>query len=244
MPDNDTMLLESAPRPTPFGRPATTARRLRRGEWLSAVGLSAFVVLALFAYFFDHFEWDVAATRALQGLPVPGLRSLMSYGSYFTNPPKLTVVAVLALLACNRRSEAVGLAWSGGGSWLVSRLLKDVIARPRPSPDLVSVFHQWDDNSFPSGHVVFYTCYFGFLFFVACESLPRGSFVRRLMLMVTALPVALVGLSRVYFGEHWPSDIPGSYLLGGLWLALSLKIYHRLKRAHFEEARDESMLKT
>jgi undecaprenyl-diphosphatase len=44
--------------------------------------------------------------------------------------------------------------------------------------------------------------------------------------------IALVGVSRVYLGEHWPSDVIGAYLLGTLWLALTIYIYRKGK-PHF-----------
>jgi undecaprenyl-diphosphatase len=209
------------------------ARRLRRAQTLYLTALAAFAVLAVFAHVYAYFGWDETAALWLQHLPVPGLASLMSIVSFFGNgftPWALTTATVLLFLALGHRSEAAGLVLSAGGGELMNSLIKFLIARPRPTAELVRVSLHLRTQSFPSGHVTFYMCYFGFLFFVAYALLPRRSTVRRLALLLTALPVALVGCSRVYLGAHWPSDVLGAYLFGGLWLALSLDIYRRWKR--------------
>jgi undecaprenyl-diphosphatase len=116
-------------------------------------------------------------------------------------------------------------------------MMKMLIARPRPSAEVgIQVYRDTVSQSFPSGHVTFYVCYFGFLFFVAYALLPLRSLARRLALTFTALPVALVGLSRIYLGAHWPSDTLGAYLWSGIWLAFSLEMYRRWKeRATFHK---------
>jgi undecaprenyl-diphosphatase len=234
MSDNDAVILESEPRVGRFHRPLFVARRSRQAGWLVAAAVGALAVLGLLAHFFIPYNWDVEMTRAVQAFSLPGLKGLLVAVSGFGNAPKFAAMTALALLACNKRSEAFWLTWSGLGGWFLSMQLKHLLARPRPTADVVEVFHQWETASFPSGHVVFYICFFGFLFFIARERLPRGSFVQRLVLIMTALPVVLVGFARVYLGEHWPSDMPGSYILGGLWLALSLKLF-RLWRNALEE---------
>ncbi|MDQ3653409.1 MAG: phosphatase PAP2 family protein [Acidobacteriota bacterium] len=208
-------------------------RRLIRAEMFYAAGLIAFALLAAFARFNSYFGWDLRAARALQSLDVPGLFDLMRVASVPGNrwiPHAITAVTVLLFLAFRRRSEAAALLLSAGGGAIVNALLKILIARPRPTAELVTVFRQLGTRSFPSGHVTFYVCYFGFLFFVAYTLLPRGSRLRRPVLVAAALPVLLIGFSRVYLGAHWPSDTLGAYLVSGLWLAFSLDMYRRWKQ--------------
>jgi undecaprenyl-diphosphatase len=208
-------------------------RRLLRAQILYAYALIVFAVLAVFAHIDAYFSWDLATAHALQALPLPGLYFIMRAASIFGDrwtPYLLTAVTMITFFALRRRSEAFGLILSVGGSALINRLIKVIIARPRPSSDLVRVFRSISSQSFPSGHVTFYVCYFGFLFFVAYALLPRRSIERRAALTVTALFVALIGFSRVYLGEHWPSDALGAYLLSGMWLAFSLQMYRYWKQ--------------
>jgi undecaprenyl-diphosphatase len=216
-------------------------RRLLRAEYAYALGLAAFAVLALLAKANAYFAWDLRVANAVQSIPVPGMETLMHAVSVPGNGVTswaVVGVAVLAFFLTKRRSEAFGVLLSAAGGSTLNRLVKYVIARPRPTLEHVRVSGEWAHESFPSGHVTFYVCFFGFLFFVAFALLPRGSNIRRVACALAALPVLLVGLSRVYLGAHWPSDTLGAYLFSGLWLAFSLDLYRRWKRRatfHTEE---------
>ncbi|MGB8510720.1 MAG: phosphatase PAP2 family protein [Pyrinomonadaceae bacterium] len=207
--------------------------KLWRAETAYLVALAAFAVLAVCARAYAYFGWDLELALALQSVNAPWFAALMDAASTFGNNWHgwaLTTLSVLLFFVFGRRSEAAGLLVSASGGELVNRLIKILIARPRPSVGLVSVAYAEHSQSFPSGHVTFYVCFFGFLFFVAYALLPRRTNLRRLALVLTALPVLLVGPSRVYLGEHWPSDAIGAYLFGGLWLAFSLHMYQRWKK--------------
>lgn len=211
-------------------------RRLWRAETFYAAALAAFAVLAFFAYLDPYFGWDLRVSSAFnwKTFTPPGLFQLMLFVSFFGNrwaPWVLTVLTVIIFLAFRRRSEAAGLILSVGGGSLINSLLKLLISRPRPAPDLVPNYRDMITQSFPSGHVTFYVCYFGFLFFVAFALLSPGTLARRLALTLSALPVVLVGFSRIYLGAHWPSDTLGAYLWSGLWLAFSLDMYRRWKQS-------------
>jgi membrane-associated phospholipid phosphatase len=95
--------------------------------------------------------------------------------------------------------------------------LKDIVHQARPLPDLVGVFAPLSDPSFPSGHVVQYTTLFGvafFLVYVLAEPCARGT----VALVLLALPIALIGPSRLYLGQHWLSDVLGGYAEAALLL--------------------------
>jgi undecaprenyl-diphosphatase len=82
--------------------------------------------------------------------------------------------------------------------------------------------------SFPSGHMVAAVLVYGFLFYAAGQALPD----RRLRYPAQALCViiaVLTGLQRVEAGVHWPSDVLGSALFGGLMLALLIWSHRRYR---------------
>ena len=217
-----------------------------RAETVYVVALGAFAVLAIFAYLDPYFSWDKKFSTAFNwnSFAPPGLFPLLRFISVFGNsftPYVMTVVMVIIFIVFRRRSEAAGLTLSVLGSAIINSTLKLVISRPRPTSDLVPIYRDTVTQSFPSGHVTFYVCYFGFLFFVAYALLPRGTLARRIALSITGALVLLVGLSRIYLGAHWPSDTLGAYLWSGVWLALSLEMYRRWKerRTFYKDKRAE-----
>lgn len=240
---------ESQPLPEDQTRPHLLRRiaawRLWRAQVRYSVVLVAFAVLAFYARANAYFAWDRAVAHWLQSWHTPVLDALMfavSYIGYDLIPYALAAATFLVFLFFGLRSEAFGLLLSTAGSGILNRVFKLLIARPRPAAPDVNVFRLHESQSFPSGHVTFYVCYFGFLFFVAYALLPKRTLARRLALTCTAAMVALVGLSRVYLGAHWPSDTIGAYFLGGLWLAFSLYMYGRWKEGatfHPEEGTKE-----
>jgi membrane-associated phospholipid phosphatase len=222
---------EPSPRRRLFERLAA-ARKLVPAESVFFAALAAFAVLALYAHLYAYFAWDLRATLALQRFDAPGFPALMRAASVFGNGANgwvLTALAMLLFFLRRRRTETFALLFSVGGGEAVNRLVKWAVGRPRPAAELVRVTGKWAHESFPSGHVTFYVCYFGFLFFAAFALLPRGSNLRRAALALAALPVLLIGLSRIYLGAHWASDVLGAYLLSGAWLALSVHLYRRWK---------------
>lgn len=193
-----------------------------------------FVSLARLAQTLPHFPPDLMLIHGLQSLRSPGLDALMQAVSWPGYPPQLfllvaAVVVVIYLLGFRWEAAVTGL--SAGGAQLLSGLLKMMIQRPRPPAELAYTFETLSDFSFPSGHVMFYLGFFGFLGFL-CYQLLAPSWKRTLLFVVFSLLVGLVGLSRLYLGVHWTSDVLAAYLGGSLMLALAIRLY-RWGAPHF-----------
>jgi membrane-associated phospholipid phosphatase len=195
-----------------------------------------FGMLSLLARRKNHFALDLAMIRAVQRFDTPLGRLLMQAASFPGYPPQATVLSALLPIALYRKSmkwEAVTAAVSAAGIGVVGLLIKLLINRPRPDPDIIKVRRLLDGGlqSFPAGHVQTYVPIFGFIAFLSA-SIIESSWQRNVALGTSLTMITLVGPSRIHAGEHWPSDVLGGYFFGSLWLWLTVQFY-RWGRARF-----------
>ena len=196
----------------------------------------------------QYFNLDVTISHAVQSISLPGFQTLMRIVSIpGNNALRATLFVTLSFfmfLILRYRLEAYALALSAGVGELLNMFVKWIVGRPRPTPALVQVMVQESSRSFPSGHVMHYMVFYGFLFFLA-YTLPKRSLLRTLLLIALGGLMILVGVSRVYLGAHWPSDVAGAYLIGGTWLTFVIWIYRKWiegRRDGVEEPRKRSKL--
>jgi len=209
---------------------AVTSDRARVALWLCwSLGLVGFVVLASFAAIYNYFPGDRWLTEAIQDGDARPWREALDWASRLSEWPGAFIVGVVAAAALwlvSHRSEAVWLL--GGFLSQLNGAVKLAVDRPRPSSELVTVRDVASGSSFPSGHAMTTVLLYGLLFYAAGEALPD----RRLRYPVQALCVViavLTGVQRVEAGVHWPSDVLGGALLGGLILGLLIWSHRRFR---------------
>lgn len=214
--------------------PPTRRRRAATFQWFVLGTSAVFIAMALAARFIPYYAFDLKITREIQAYHGPVFAGLMFGLSWVGFQPQVTIIGLVILLSLwflGLRWEAVVGCFCALGI-ILGNLTKLLILRPRPTPDLVDVADVLTTTSFPSGHVVMAAAFGGYLAFLAF-TLLRPSLARTLVLVLLAPIILLMGVSRVYQGQHWFSDAVGGYVFGSLWLALTVKLYRWGKTRYF-----------
>jgi undecaprenyl-diphosphatase len=142
----------------------------------------------------------------------------------------ITATAVAVLAVRRRFAEAILVFVVVAGGQALGTLVKNLVVRQRPLASQ-ALIPPPNTYAFPSGHSLAAVLLYGVLAFL----LLRAVRTRRARIAVTVgavVLIGLVGLSRVYLGVHWPSDVVASWILGGAWLAACTTTYLWLDRRH------------
>lgn len=201
-------------------------RREMLGNWgPPLILLVAFLIVTLLVWrgATDGLDGRLIVWMQAQLLPhLVGFWRVVSWPGY---APQSYGMAILFIVLA-----AVYADWRGALLMLIAvlssplgSLVKRLVDRPRPTPEQAQVIGALIRNaSYPSGHVVTYTAICGLMILLVRAASPAGRWERRrdgLFCGILVALIVLVGPSRVILGDHWPTDVLGGYLLGGLVLA-------------------------
>lgn len=220
----------------------TTAESKRRLSLALVLGLlTAAAALVLFTWLGrEILEGEVLAfdehLRALtHDLASPRLTTLMRAASLYGGPSALVPAGVLAAAAFiikRWRRGALLVVVTLAGAGLLNALLKFSFARVRPAS-----FFDYPlpgSPSFPSGHALYAASVFGGLA-VLLTARVRSLLLRIAIWLVAISLILLVGVSRVYLGVHYPSDVLAGYAIGVVWVT-AVALGDRLARRRYRRS--------
>ena len=206
-------------------------RRPGRALRIAGVALLLYLILALIVAQAPGLEADLVVLRWLGSRGDPRLDSIALDFTAFGSGYALAVIAgvVAAILGGRRHSQHALHLWVAlAGGWLLGSTLKRLAGRPRPD-----VF-EWvapyaGSSSFPSGHSLNAMVAYSTLAYLLLRLGPRT--LRWWHVVVPmSIVIALVGLSRVYLGVHYPTDVLGGFLIGAAWAALCASAAEAVER--------------
>ncbi len=197
--------------------------------WAVLLGLA--ITLSTLAATDDTLPGDREIASWSQGLRFPGETLADAVRSITSTQVILATGAALALLLWLRGYRLEALAFAVGLVILplLQAGIKEIVDRPRPSPDLVEIRASFSSPSFPAGHVMSPTYVYGFLIYLAA-SLPLPGPARTSVATASTAVLALTGPANVWLGVHWPSDVLGGYAWGVTLLLPVVAVCRRFGR--------------
>jgi undecaprenyl-diphosphatase len=160
--------------------------------------------------------------KSIQGLDQPILTSIMKFFSYIGDALQVVIISIIILVILykvfHQRVELFLFAIVLIGSTTFNMLLKIFFQRERPNFYRMVIEESF---SFPSGHSMAALSLYGIISFLLWRHIPKQS-GRIVLITVSAIFILVIGISRIYLGVHYPSDIVGAYLISGFWLMFTI----------------------
>ena len=186
------------------------------GLAVAALAMWGFATIAQEVLEKETYAFDTSILLYLRSLHTPLRDRVMLAFTFFGEPNLLLALSVslgIMLWVRKHRSEATTIAVTGAGALGLNILLKQLFARARPQ-----IWERTVDvkfYSFPSGHAMISMVIYGLLGYLLGSRFPKQ---RWWIYSLTVILVAVIGLSRLYLGVHWPTDIIAGYTAGLVWL--------------------------
>lgn len=202
-----------------FGRPW-----MKYIFFISSAGFIGLTALVVYIPFITIDHWFSLEVQKHGNTFFDVFMTVESIVGHFTYSIPLVPVTALVFFVFKftRESLFVLLTLLSG---LVSTVVKYLVNRPRPAKNVVRVIEVTRQQSFPSGHVLFYTVLFGFLVFLMLMLKKIPLSIRLIVATFCLCIIVLVLISRIYLGAHWLTDVLAGYLLGYCLLYLLIQIY-------------------
>ncbi|MEC0238949.1 phosphatase PAP2 family protein [Paenibacillus dokdonensis] len=205
-------------------------RRLKKLAMTSLILGILFVIVTILIVT-SHIAWfDNAVISAVQGLETDWLTTVMKVFTFIGSSLMATILSVLAFLflmvVMKHRRELIMFLVAVGGSEIWNVVLKNIIQRARPNTHrLIEI----SGYSFPSGHSMAAFSLYGAITFLLWRHIP--SFAGRVVMIIVGVVLTLlIGISRIYLGVHYPSDVFGGYLASATWLMISIALFEKYWR--------------
>jgi undecaprenyl-diphosphatase len=200
------------------------------GNWnplsvlLLVVGLVGFVALTVLVFMAN--KGPLGFDETVLNYMIDHVRSekvtqIVMYVTDLAMPAALLLVALCLTVFAPSPAPVLALVLCALPGWLLNTLIKSLIARPRPPEELRLAVET--SASFPSSHAVIVMVFYGFILWLVWHY-QRNNPWRIFVAVFMALFIAAVGLTRIYLGVHWTSDVLAGFCFGLVWLVLYTRL--------------------
>lgn len=195
-----------------------------RAFLLSLLGAIGFIWISIWIGDQRIANFDQSIISKIQGAESDTLTAIMKFFSFIGSGVMVSILAIIMLVVLAKLQYRRELYFFAGiliGSTILNSVLKLSFQRVRPT-----IYRIIEENgySFPSGHSMAAFTFYGIIIFLLWKHIPKA-YWRVILILVGSVMILGIGISRIYLGVHFPSDIVGGYLASGTWLAVSIGLY-------------------
>ncbi|CAH0288520.1 hypothetical protein SRABI96_04192 [Peribacillus sp. Bi96] len=194
---------------------------------ISVFSLIGFSFMAFTISAHEYLKFDREVISFVQGLESPLLTTIMKFFTSIGSTASLIILSLFILFflykVLKHRLELVLFCVVMVGSPLLNLMVKLFFQRARPD------LHRLIDiggYSFPSGHAMNAFSLYGILTFLLWRHIT-ARWGRILLILFSTMMILSIGISRIYLGVHYPSDIIAGYFAGGFWIAVSIWFFQK-----------------
>lgn len=170
-------------------------------------------------------EFDNSIISLVQGKISDRLTTIMLVITFFGSVKGVAIISaitIVLLFITNHRLLSLFLALSIGlGAGVLNRILKLYFKRERPDIQPIIQEHGY---SFPSGHSMGSMILYGCIAYILYK-VYKHTWAKIAGALIGIVLIFIVGISRIYLGVHYPSDVVGGYIAGGFWLLFCILIF-------------------
>jgi len=145
---------------------------------------------------------------------------IMTFISYLGSATTLILLSIVFLVFLKDKKLALSISINLILVYAINVILKVIVARPRP--EILRLVHE-TSYSFPSGHAMVATGFYGYLIYIAYNKISKQS-IRNTVIAFLSILILLIGVSRIYLGVHYATDVIGGFIIGIIYLVLYIKI--------------------
>ena len=156
---------------------------------------------------------------------------LMKSITQFGNTVPVIIILLVLMITLTSRREVFLIGFNTILTVSTNQILKHIICRPRPSHIRLITEHGY---SFPSGHSMISICLYGLLIYLINKKI-KNKILKVLLTIILILLILGIGISRIYVGVHYPSDVLAGYLLSLSILIFSITIVNKYYRGKKNE---------
>lgn len=205
--------------------------RKRRMEKIMAASIISLCLIIFFALTLmveaGSTDWlDDPVRNFIYSLRNDGLTVVMKIITYMGNWQTITALCIaLLLIKSTRLTYGIPISVGAILVTVLNKIIKSVVQRPRPD-DVLFLIEQggW---SFPSGHSITGMCVFA-MFIYLIRANVKNRRIANILTVLLIIPMIFIGISRIYLGVHYPTDVMAGWCLG-LSAAIVLLIPQRAR---------------